>query len=95
MRYPIDVVFLDRRGRILKVVDAVPPWRAAACWRARHTLELAAGEADRLGLAPNLWIKLPDSTARGPNLVGAGLPANGAGSSATFAGEPAPAGGCS
>ena len=90
MRYPIDVVFLDRRGRILKVVDAVPPWRAAACWRARHTLELAAGEADRLGLAPNLWIKLPDSTARGPNLVGAGLPANGAGSSATFAGEPAP-----
>ena len=53
MRYPIDVVFVDRQGRILKVVEALPPWRAAACWRARHTLELAAGEARRVGLVPD------------------------------------------
>ncbi len=52
MRYPIDVVFVDRHDRILKVVEALPPWRAAACWRARHTLELAAGEARRVGLVP-------------------------------------------
>ena len=53
MRYPIDVVFVDRPGCILKVVEALPPWRAAACWRARHTLELAAGEARRVGLVPD------------------------------------------
>jgi hypothetical protein len=53
MRYPIDVVFVDRHGCILKVVEALPPWRAAACWRARHTLELAAGEARRAGLVPD------------------------------------------
>ena len=53
MRYPIDVVFLNRQGRILKVVEALPPWRAAGCWRARHTLELAAGEARRVGLVPD------------------------------------------
>ena len=53
MRYPIDVVFVDRHGCILKVVEALPPWRAAACWRARHTLELAAGEARRVGLVPD------------------------------------------
>lgn len=52
MRYPIDVVFVDRHGHILKLVEALPPWRAAACWRARHTLELAAGEARRVGLVP-------------------------------------------
>lgn len=52
MRYPIDVVFLDRHGHIRKVVAALAPWRTAACLAARHTLELAAGEASRLGLAP-------------------------------------------
>ena len=58
MRYPIDVVFIDRRGRILKVVSALPPWRATACLWARHTLELAAGEARRIGLAPGMEINL-------------------------------------
>ena len=53
MRYSIDVVFVDRHGRILKVVEALPPWRTTACWRARHTLELAAGEARRVGLVPD------------------------------------------
>jgi hypothetical protein len=90
MRYPIDVVFVDRHGRILKVVETLPPWRAAACWRARHTLELAAGEARRVGLVPGRWITIPNSPARAPSVVGAGLPANGAGSSGAFAGKPAP-----
>jgi uncharacterized membrane protein (UPF0127 family) len=49
MRYPIDVVFIDRRGRIVKVVPALRPWRAAGAWRATAVLELAAGEAARLG----------------------------------------------
>ena len=58
MRYPIDVVFVDRGGCILKVVSALPPWRATACLWARHTLELAAGEARRIGLAPGMEIDL-------------------------------------
>jgi uncharacterized membrane protein (UPF0127 family) len=49
MRYAIDVVFVDRRGRIVKVVAALKPWRAAAAWRAAGVLELAAGEAERVG----------------------------------------------
>lgn len=52
MHYPIDVIFVDRHGRIRKVVPALAPWRVAACVTARHTLELAAGEAARLGLVP-------------------------------------------
>lgn len=52
MRYPIDVVFLDRRGSVRKVARALPPWRIAICVGARHTLELAVGEARRLGLTP-------------------------------------------
>lgn len=48
MRFAIDVVFVDRQGRIARIAT-LPPWRAAACWRARAVLELAAGEAARLG----------------------------------------------
>lgn len=50
MRFTIDVVFLDRAGRIKKIVPHLKPWRATACTEAHQTLELAAGEAKRMGL---------------------------------------------
>ena len=52
MRFPIDAVFLDREQRVVKVAAGLPPWRTAAAGRARAVLELAAGEAERVGLAP-------------------------------------------
>lgn len=92
MRYPIDLVFVDRRGRILEIVEALPPWRMAACWRAWQTLELAAGEARRLGLAPGVQVSTsppppPGDHRRDAIAVGRGKPKNGT----AFAGEPAPA----
>jgi uncharacterized membrane protein (UPF0127 family) len=50
MRFPIDVVFLDRNLAVLRVVPRLRPWRAA--WRRRATavLELAAGESERRGI---------------------------------------------
>lgn len=50
MRFPIDVVFLDRELRVLEVRTHLRPWRTAARFRARSALELAAGECDRLRL---------------------------------------------
>jgi hypothetical protein len=50
MTYPIDVVFLDRAGKIRRIVPRLAPWRTAAFPGAYQTLELAAGEAARLGL---------------------------------------------
>jgi uncharacterized membrane protein (UPF0127 family) len=47
MRFPIDVVFLDRELKVLDVAEAVPPWRMKARRGARAVLELAAGEAAR------------------------------------------------
>lgn len=49
MAWPIDVVFVDKRGRVLRIVPALRPGRGACCWRAWGVLELAAGEAARLG----------------------------------------------
>lgn len=50
MRFPIDVVFLDRSGVVVGIVGRLRPWRAAGRLRARAVLELSAGEADRVGI---------------------------------------------
>ncbi len=48
MRFPIDLVFLDRAGRIVRIVSTVGPWRITApVFGARCVLELEAGAAQR------------------------------------------------
>ena len=44
MRFPIDVVFLDRKGQVVKTVRNVRPWRLFVWggWRAVSALELSA-----------------------------------------------------
>jgi uncharacterized membrane protein (UPF0127 family) len=58
MRFPIDVVFLDRELSVLAVRAAVPAWRTARAQGAKVTLELGAGEASRLGIAPGMRFRL-------------------------------------
>jgi uncharacterized membrane protein (UPF0127 family) len=50
MRFPIDVVFLDRALVVVGIADAVDPWRAASRRGAKAVLELPAGESSRRGL---------------------------------------------
>ena len=50
MRYPIDIVYIDASGLILKVVASLPPLRASVCLQARDVLELKAGVAAAMGL---------------------------------------------
>ena len=51
MRFPIDVVFLDRDLTVLKLREHMSPWKAAAHRGAHSALELPAGEVQRTGLA--------------------------------------------
>jgi uncharacterized membrane protein (UPF0127 family) len=48
MRFPIDVVFVDRDWRVVRVVRDLPPRRIASCREAAAAIEVLAGEADRL-----------------------------------------------
>ena len=50
MRFPIDAVFLDAQGRVVKVARELKPWRTAAARRAKAVVELPAGEASRRGI---------------------------------------------
>ena len=58
MRYSIDVVFMRQDGTVLKVVNALKPWRAALCLRAQAVLELRAGVATALALQPGVRLGL-------------------------------------
>lgn len=50
MAFPIDVVFLDRTLKVVRVVPRLRPWRTA--WRrgASSVLEMAAGQSAECGL---------------------------------------------
>ncbi len=53
MRFAIDLVFLDRGGRIVRIVPNVKPWRITApVLGARSVLELEAGAAHRTSTRP-------------------------------------------
>jgi len=58
MRFAIDAVFLDRDDRVVRIAASVKPWRAALARRSRSVLELAAGEAARVGLQTGNLLRL-------------------------------------
>ena len=65
MRFTIDIVFVDKRGRVKKVCRKVRPWRARVCLGAFAALEFEGGgvnsarilAGDRLILASKLSLK--------------------------------------
>jgi uncharacterized protein len=50
MRFPIDVVFLDRDWRVVGVRQGLRPWRVAGMRGAVAALELPAGAAAEAGI---------------------------------------------
>jgi uncharacterized membrane protein (UPF0127 family) len=44
MRFALDLLWLDRRDRVVRVDEHVRPWRHRACRRARSVIETRAGE---------------------------------------------------
>jgi uncharacterized protein len=49
MRFAIDIAFVRRDGSIVKVYEALPPWRMAAALRAFAVVELPAGALEATG----------------------------------------------
>jgi uncharacterized membrane protein (UPF0127 family) len=50
MRFPIDVLYLDRQERAVKLVHRLGPWRFSVARRAHVTIELPAGTLARHGV---------------------------------------------
>jgi uncharacterized membrane protein (UPF0127 family) len=43
MRFPLDLLFLDKAGTVLKAASGVGPWRIRAAWGGFAVVELAGG----------------------------------------------------
>ncbi len=53
MRYPIDVVFVDRQRRVTRTAEHLRPWRTVLWARgARDCIELRTGSIARSGTRP-------------------------------------------
>jgi uncharacterized membrane protein (UPF0127 family) len=50
MRFPIDVVFVNRDGLVMRVARQLVPWRVAIAPGAQAAIELAAGAAQARGV---------------------------------------------
>lgn len=57
MRYAIDVAWVDRTGRVLRVAT-VRPWRISVCMRAFAAIEMPSGTAARHGMGPGSRLAL-------------------------------------
>jgi uncharacterized membrane protein (UPF0127 family) len=72
MRFPIDIVFLDRSCKVLKLARDVKPFKlVAAPWRAYYALELPAGAITRseTRLGDRLTFELDGAERQAPNVT--------------------------
>ncbi len=44
MSYPIDAIFINSKGEVVKIVRSIPPWKFFiwGSWRAKAVLEIAS-----------------------------------------------------
>ncbi|HLK68477.1 MAG TPA: DUF192 domain-containing protein [Bryobacteraceae bacterium] len=49
MKFPIDLVYLDKQKKVRKLRHKVPAWRLSACLSAHSVLELPAGTLEQTG----------------------------------------------
>jgi len=61
MRFAIDIVFVDKSNRVLRINHRLKPWRVSSMvFGARRALELEAGAAVRSGTAEGDQLNLTD-----------------------------------
>jgi uncharacterized membrane protein (UPF0127 family) len=58
MKFPIDVLFLDKKKRVIKIRDRMPKSRMTACLRASSVLELPSGRAAETQTVPGDQLEL-------------------------------------
>jgi uncharacterized membrane protein (UPF0127 family) len=62
MRFPIDVVFVDKDGRVVKIAAGLKPFRAAVGKGSRWVIEMTSGAAGRAGLVVGELLVLTEAS---------------------------------
>ena len=63
MRFPIDVIYLSKDDRVLKIVEKMPACHVSACWGAKSVLEMPANWAAKTGLRVGHVLEFGDTAA--------------------------------
>jgi uncharacterized membrane protein (UPF0127 family) len=71
MKFDLDLIYLDRKYRVVKIRRGIVPWRLSACLRAHSIIEFQAGalsdtgtvRGDQLAIGPTSFPQASDSTA--------------------------------
>ncbi|HET9475916.1 MAG TPA: DUF192 domain-containing protein [Dehalococcoidia bacterium] len=63
MRFPIDVVFLDRDDVVVKIVHSIRPWRLAMGGGGKKALELPAGTARAIPISEGDQMSFEDAAS--------------------------------
>ncbi len=66
MRFVIDVAFVSKDGRVLKVRRHMPPRRIAAAWRGFAVVELPAGALDQTDTQPGDVLRIVEGEKGAP-----------------------------
>jgi uncharacterized membrane protein (UPF0127 family) len=56
MKYSLDIVYLSRHLKVIKIVENIKPTRMSLCFGAKHTLEMLTGEVNRLGIKKGMTL---------------------------------------
>lgn len=62
MRFPIDLIYLDEEHRVVKIREAMPPWRLDFT-RAAAVIETNTGIARAAGIAPGDQLRIESIAA--------------------------------
>ena len=57
MKYPIDVIFLDKLGQVKKIATNLKPLKFSSCVGALSALELNEGMAEKLNIKPGMFLQ--------------------------------------
>jgi uncharacterized membrane protein (UPF0127 family) len=60
MKFALDVIYIDRKLRVKKVVRNLKPWGMSACLSAHSVIELPVGTIDRTGTQAGDELRFPD-----------------------------------
>jgi len=63
MRFPLDIVFLDKNSRVVKIKRRLKPWRVTICLKAFTAIEFPSGYSYAKGMELGDLLKIKPCSA--------------------------------
>lgn len=61
MRFPLDIIFLDKYNRVIRIFENIQPWSLANCLFSSATIEFPVGTVKRIPIEPGDVIDITHS----------------------------------